>query len=56
MSRSLVRRLEKLEEVVERERASRVRIIAYWLSPETGKRTYFNQEDDPSRLERAAAG
>ena len=56
MSRGLIRRLEKLEEVVERERASRVRIIAYWRNPETGERTYFNEEDDPSRLERAAAG
>jgi hypothetical protein len=49
MSRSQVRRVEKMEEVVEQERASRVRIIAYWFNPETGERTYFNEEDDPDR-------
>ena len=56
MSRGLIRRLEKLEEVVERERASRRRVIAFWFDPETGERTYFNEEDGPTRLERAAAG
>jgi hypothetical protein len=49
MSRSLVRRLENLEEVAEQERASRVRVIWYWFNPKTGKRTYFLPEDDPDR-------
>jgi hypothetical protein len=39
MSTSLVRRLEKLEEVVERERAGKVQWTLYWMNPETGERT-----------------
>jgi hypothetical protein len=37
MSKSLTRRLEKLEEVVERERAEKVPFTWYWINRETGE-------------------
>ena len=49
MSRGQVRRVEKLEEVVERDRVRRKRVIGYFFDPQTGERFYFNEEDDPAR-------
>lgn len=39
MMASLARRLAKLEEVVESERASKVKWTVFWVDPETGEET-----------------
>jgi len=42
MTAQLKRRLEKLEERLKQELASKVRMRVYWLDPKTGIRTYFD--------------